>query len=107
MADNAIDKSVLQAAGGPVVFAQLHRDEHQDALNKSTLPGGPDMPDRLVGIPLALQIVGLTAAARLDGPEIDPGYNSWVIVLTSEGAKGWKIVKAINDEHAGSFRGHG
>jgi len=107
MADNAIDKSMLQAARGPIVFAQLDRDKHQDALNKNMLPGGPYMPDGLVGIALTLQIVGLAAAARLDGPEIDPGHNGWIIVLTSEGAKGRKIVKAINDEHAGSFRGHG
>jgi hypothetical protein len=107
MADNAVDKSMFQAAGGPVVFAQLDGDEHEDALNKSLLPGLPDMPDGLVGVALTLQIVRFTPAARLDGPEIDPGDDRWIIGLTSEGAKSWEIVKAIDDEDGGSLSGHG
>ena len=46
-------------------------------------------------------------AAGLDGPEVDPGDNRWIAVLTGEGTKGRKIVKAINDEHVGSFSGDG
>jgi hypothetical protein len=107
MADNAVDESMFQAASGPVVFAQLDCDEHQDALNKSLLPGLPDMRDGLVGVALTSQIVRFAAAARLDGPEIDPGDDGWIIGLTSEDAKGWEIVKAIDDEDAGSFSGHG
>ncbi len=106
MAGNAIDKSILQAAGAPIVFSQFDCDEYQDALNKNMLAGGPDMPDGLVGIALTLQIVRLAAAAGFDGPEIDPGNNGWIIVLTSEGTKRRKLVKAIDDEHVGSFSGH-
>ena len=107
MAGNAIDKSILQAAGAPIVFSQFNCDEYQDALNKDMLAGGADMPDSLVGIALTLQIVRLAAAAGLDGPEIDPGNDGWIIVLTSEGTKGRKLVKAIDDEHVGRFSGHG
>jgi hypothetical protein len=107
MAGNAIDKSILQAAGAPIVFSQFDCDEYQDALNKNMLAGGPDMPDGLIGIALTLQIVRLAAAARLDGPEIDPGNDRWIVVLTSEGTKGRQLVKAIDDEHVGSFSGHG
>jgi hypothetical protein len=107
MANNAINKPVLQAAGGPVVFAQFDCDEYQDALNKDMLPCGPSVPDGLVGIPLASRIVGLATAVRLDGPEVDPCDNGWIIVPTREGAKGWKFVKTINDERGGRFSGHG
>jgi len=107
MASNAIDKSMLQAAGAPIVFSQFDCDKYQVALNKNMLAGGPDMPDGLLGIALTSQIVGLAAAAGLDGPEIDPGDNRWIAVLTSEGTEGRKIVKAIDDEHIGSFNGHG
>jgi hypothetical protein len=107
MAGNAIDKSILQAAGAAVVFSQFDGDEYQDALNKNLLAGGPDMPDGLVGIALTLQIVRLAAAARLDGPEINPGDDRWIVVLAGEGTKGRQLVKAIDDEHVGSFSGHG
>ena len=50
---------MLQASGAPIVFPQFDCNEQQDALNKNTLAGGPDMPDRLLGIALASQIVGL------------------------------------------------
>src|SRR5215470_7484213 len=107
MAGNPIDKSMLQAAGAPIVFSQFDCDEDQDALNKNRLAGGPDMPDGLVGIALTLQVVRLAAAAGFDGPEIDPGNDRWIIVLTSEGTKGRKLVKAIDGKHIGSFSGHG
>ncbi|HLK82623.1 MAG TPA: hypothetical protein VKT99_14175 [Xanthobacteraceae bacterium] len=106
MADNPIDKSMLQAAGAPIVFAQFDCDEHQDALNKDMLPGAPDMPDGLVGIALSPPVVGFAPAARLDGPEIDPGHNGGIVRLASKGAKRWKVVKTIDDERAGSFIGH-
>jgi hypothetical protein len=98
---------MLQAASGPVVFAQFDCDEYQDALNKDMLPGGPGMPDGLVGIPLASRIVGLATAARLDGPEINPCHNGRIIFATREGAKSWKLVEVIDDERVGSFSGHG
>ncbi len=107
MANNAINKSVFEAAGGPVVFAQFDCDEYQDAFNKDMLPGGPGMPDGLVGIALASRIVGIAAAAWLDRPEVDPCHNGWIVFLTGEGAKGWKLVKAIDDERVGTFSGHG
>src|SRR6266403_1781826 len=107
MAGNAIDKSILQAAGAAIVFSQFDCDEYQDALNKSTLAGGSDMPDGLVGIALTSQIVRLAAAAGLDSPEIDPGNDRWIIILTREGTKGRKLVKAIDDKHVGRFSGHG
>ena len=107
MANNAINKSMLQAAGGPVVFAQFDGDEYQDALNEDMLPGGPGMRDGLVRIPLASRIVGFATAARLDGPEVDPCHNGWIIFPTREGAKGWKLVEAINDERVERFSGHG
>jgi hypothetical protein len=107
MANNAINKSMLQAASGPVVFAQFDGDEYQDALNKDMLPGGPGVPNGLVGIALAPRIVGLAIAARLDGPEIDPCHNGWIIFPTREGAKSWKVVEVIDDERVGRFSGHG
>jgi hypothetical protein len=107
MANNAINKSVLQAAGGAVVFAQLDCDEYQDALNEDMLPAGPDMPDGLVSIPLASRIVGLATAPRLDGPEVDPCHNGRIIFPTREGAKSWKLVEAIDDERVGRLSGHG
>src|SRR5262249_44271096 len=107
MTGNTIDESVLQTAGAPVFFSQLDCDEHQDALDKDMLAGGPDMTNGLLGIALTSQIVGLAAAAGLDGPEIDPGDNRWIAILISEGTKGRKILKAIDDEHVGSSSGHG
>jgi hypothetical protein len=107
MANNAVDKSVLQAAGGAVAFAQFDCDEYQDALNKDMLPGGPGMPDGFVSIPLPSGIVGLATAARLDRPEVDPCHNGWIIVPAREGAKGWELVEAIDDEGVGRFSGHG
>src|SRR5690242_2303122 len=103
MAGNAIDKSMLQAAGAPIVFSQFNCNEYQDAVNKDMLAGGPDMPDGLLGIALTAQIVRLAAAAGLDGPEIDPGDDRWIAVLPREGTEGRKIVRAIDDEHVGSF----
>jgi hypothetical protein len=107
MANNAINKSMFQVAGGPVVFAQFDGDEYQDALNKDMLPGGAGVRDGLVSIPLAARIVALATAARLDRPEVDPFHNGWIIFPTHEGAKGWKLVEAINDEPIGRFSGHG
>jgi hypothetical protein len=107
MANNAINKSVLQAACGAVVFAQFDCDEYQDALNKDMLPGGPGVPDGLVSIPLASRIVSLATAARLDGPEVDPRHDGWIIFPTREGAKGWKLVEAIDDKRVGRVNGHG
>ena len=98
---------MLQATGAPIVFPQFDCNEHQDALNKNMLAGGPDMPDRLVSIALASQIVGLATTAGLDGPEIDPGDPGRIAVWTGEGTKGRKIVKAIDDKHVGGFSGHG
>jgi hypothetical protein len=107
MASNAINKSMLQAAGGPIVFAQFDCDEYQDALNKDVLPRGPGVPDGLVGISLASRIVGLATAARLDGPEIDPCHNGWIIFPTRQGAKSRKVVEVIDDESVERFSGHG
>ena len=107
MTGNTIDESVLQTAGAPIVVSQLDCDEHQDALNEDMLAGGPDMTDGFLGIALTSQIVGVAAAARLDGPEINPGDNRWIAVLISEGTKGRKILEAIDDEHVDSSSGHG
>src|SRR6516225_4929143 len=107
MAGNAIDEAVFEAAGTPIAFSQFDCDEHQDALNKGVLARRPHMPDGLLGIALASQIVGLAAAAGLDGPKIDPGHNRWIAVLIGESTEGRKIIEAIEDEHVGSFSGHG
>jgi len=107
MAGNAIDEPLFQPAGASLLFAQLNSDEHQDAFDKNGLPGGTDVPDGLLGIALAAYIIGLDAAARLDGPEIDPGDNGRVLVLVGERAKRRKITNSIDDEHLGSFGGHG
>ena len=107
MAGNAIDKSMLQASGAPIVFPQFDCNKDQDALNENTLAGGLDMPDRLLGIALTSQIVGFAAAAWLDGPKIDPGDRRRIAILAGKGTKGRKIVEAIDDKHVGGFRGHG
>jgi len=107
MASNAIDKTMLQASGAPVVLPQFDCNEHQDALNKNALASGPDVPDRLFGIALTSQIVGFAATAGLDGPEIDPRDRRQIAVLAGKGTKGRKIVEAIDDKHVGGFRGHG
>jgi hypothetical protein len=106
VAGNAIHKSMLQAAGSPIALPQFDGNEHQDTLDKNWLAGGSDMPDGLLGIPLAPQIVGFAAAAGLHGPEIDPGDHGRIAVLAGEGAKCRKIAKAIDNERIGSFSGH-
>ena len=105
--DDAIHESMFQAAGAPITLSQLDGDEKQDAFDKNGLASGPNMPDSLLGIALTAPIVSLAAAAWLDGPEIDPVHNGRIVVPIGEGAKGRKIVRAIDDERVGSYEGHG
>ena len=107
MAGNAIDKSMLQVAGAPIVLSQFDCDEHQDALDENVLAGGPDVPDGLLGIALTPQIVGSAGAAGLDGPEIDPTDDGWIALVADKGTKGWKLDQVIDNEHVSYSSGHG
>jgi hypothetical protein len=107
MAGDAIDESVLQAAGAPVIFAQFDGHVDQYAFYENALARSPHMPDSFVSIALAAQIIGFAAVARFDRPKIDPGDDGWIVVAADEGAKGWEIIKAFDDEHVGGFGGHG
>src|SRR5215468_8850247 len=93
MAGDAIDESVLEAAGAPVVLAQFDGHVNQHAFDEDALTRRPHMPDSFIGVTLAPQVVGLTAVAGLDRPEINPGDNGRIVVPTGEGAKGRKLVR--------------
>jgi len=108
IAGNAIDEPLFQFAGASIFFTQFDSDEHQDAFDKYGLPNGPDVSDGLFGVAPAAHIIGLAAAAaRLDSPKINPGDNGGIFIVVGERAKCRKTACSIDDEHIGSFGGHG
>ncbi|MBO0696450.1 MAG: hypothetical protein J2P56_10185, partial [Verrucomicrobia bacterium] len=79
-------------AGALISFTQLYADEYQNAFNKSGLSRRANIPNCLFRVFLSACVVGLSVAARLYSPEIDPGYCARIVFFEGECTKGGEVL---------------
>jgi len=57
------------------------------------------MPNCLVCIFLSAYIIGVSVAAWLDSPEVDPGQRAGIVFPKGEGTKGGKMSDFVHNEN--------